>query len=379
MKFNQEFVYPEHARRPEWVSDRLNRFHQKLKKDVDEKTSLKILRDRLIDNLETNILPSKVKIKKQINKKYLNELIQKIVDVTTDDIDFMWYYWLLMQAGFTLSSVIPSSFSPEALILPPQFAQEKDKNVKIFEESKKTIDDAIKFNNGMKLIAEKVKRYFEEHDISVVDLMNSGAKGDVSHIQSLLLAVGLSINSFGEINDVISNSHTEGLTQTQFFNGSSQAIQALYAKSSSTAIPGYAGRKLAAISERIKLSSIKDCGTKNYLNLKVSDSKILEALDGRYYKNKIGLEVQIDKNSDIINKTIQLRSPLYCKATDGICSKCYNPKFVQKSHFTPGENIGLVASTGLTGTLVNLTLKKSHVGVTLDKENVDFRKEIRDM
>jgi DNA-directed RNA polymerase subunit beta' len=379
LKFNQEFVYPEHTIRPIWVEQRLSKFFTTLKQDTDRNLSSKMLQDAIVDNLEENILHSKIKIKKVLDIKGIEVLIHKLDEVTENGTEFMWYYYLLMQAGFTLSSVIPSSFQPEALVLPKQFVKEKNELVKVYQDSKKTTEDALKFQKAVTKIAEKVKVYFEENNIDVVDLMNSGAKGNVSHIQSLLLSVGLSINSFGEINDVIDNSHSEGMTQTQFFNGSSQAIQALYAKSSETSKPGYLGRKLGAITERIKLSKMLDCGTKNYFELKIRDKDMLKSFEGRYYKSKAGLELQIDKNSDIVGDVIKLRSPLFCKAKDGICQRCYNKQYIDRLHLKTGDNIGLMASTGLTGSLVNLTLKKSHVGVGLDKANVDFREEIKSL
>ncbi len=381
LQFNQEFVYPEHTKRPDWVEQRLKHFTTRLKLDTDNNLSDKMLQDRIIDNIEENILPQKIKIKKVLNKKGLSEIINKIDKATESGAEFMWYYYLLMQSGFILSSVIPSSFQPEALELPKEFVQEKDKLVKIYKESNGTTEDALKFQKGITKIANKVQEYFIKHDIHIVDLLKdqSGAKGGIQHIQSLLLSVGLSINSFGEINDVIDNSHVDGMTQTQFFNGSSQAIQALYAKSSETAKPGYLGRKLSTISERIKLSSTPDCKTKKYLNIKIRDKQMLESFTGRYYKTKVGIEMMITSNSDIVGKIIDVRSPLYCKAKEGICKRCYNTEYVDKMNLTPGANIGLLASTGLTGSLVALTLKKSHVGVGLDKENIDFREEIKKM
>lgn len=381
LTFNQEFVYPDHTKRPEWVSLRLDKFFTALKKDTSKNLSESLLRDAIIDNLEDNILHSKVKITKTLTKKTISELINKTDAVTDNGVDFMWYYYLLMQAGFTLSSVIPSSFQPEALTLPKKFVSAKNEAVEVYKNSKQTPEDALKLQKAMTKIAKEVQAYFIENKIYVADLLGdqSGAKGGVEHIQSLLLAVGLSINSFGEINDVITNSHAEGMTQTEFFNGSSQAIQALYAKSSETAKPGYLGRKLSAIAERIKLSKLEDCGTKNYLEIKVRDKDMLKSFDGRYYRTKVGIEMQLTSKSDVVGETIKLRSPLYCRAKDGICHRCYNPGFISKMNLRAGDNIGLIASTGLTGSLVNLTLKKSHVGVGLDKQDVDLREEIENM
>jgi len=371
---NQEFVYPEQTKVPKWVTDKLNAFHAQLKIDTG-KFKDEFLQNAIVDNLEENILYSDIKIKNVLDKKGIGQIIKQ-TSTKTSDLEFMWYYYLIMQAGFTLSSVIPSPFEPKALTLPEEFHKDKNEAVARYNNSNKTTEDALRFQQDITKIAKKVKKYFEDNNVHVVDLMNSKAKGNISHIQSLLLSVGLSINSFGEINDVISNSHLEGLTQTQFFNGSSQAIQALYAKSSETAKPGYLGRKLGVISERIKLSSTLDCGSQNYLSLKIRDKDMLQSLAGKTYRNKLGILVQLKEDDDVIGKTLQFRDSLYCKARDGICHTCYNKDYINKMKLVAGDNIGLIASTSMTGTLVDLTLKKSHVGVGLDQDEVNFRKEL---
>jgi len=374
MNFNQPFIYPEHAKPPTWVMSRLQSFHDQLKIDSESKDFQK----KTIKNLEQNIFYPKIKLPGVLTKKNISKYIHTLSE-SCNDIEFMWFYYLLMQAGFTLSSVNPSSFQPEALIIPDEFRKEKNEYIKIYNDSKKTTEDALNFQKNITKLAEKVKLYFDKNNISITDLMNSGAKGNISHIQSLLLGVGLSINSFGEVNDVIDNSHAEGLTQTQFFNGTSQAIQALYSKGVETSAPGFLGRKLSTIAERIKLSKSLDCKTTNYLKLKIQDSDILKSLEGRYYKTSLGEKQITPSNKELIGKTIQLRSPLYCKSLDGICHRCYNPKYIKDAKLNSGANIGLIASTGLTGNLVNLTLKKSHVGVGLDKEEVNLIEEFKKM
>jgi len=383
--FNQAFVYPDQCLPTKEVQDKLNKFKQETKEAVDKfnsseetKISKKILLDNIRDSLENNILHDKVKITKTLNKSEIGKIVTKYGEIL-DDHDFMWYVDMLMQAGFWLSSIFPVSFQPEALIIPDEFLSAKNKAVKKYNESKKETSDAIEFQNEVTKIANDVKKYFEDNNITVVDMMNSGAKGNASHIQSLLLSVGLSINSFGKINDVIENSHTEGMTQTQFFNNSSQAIQALYAKSSETSKPGYLGRKLSTIGSNVKLSSKKDCGSDKFLKLKIEDSNMLKSLIGRQYKATfMGLNT-ITETSDLVGETIELRSPLYCIAEDGICETCYNRDYIQKMGLKPGANIGLLAGTGITGTLVNLTLKKSHVGVSLDQTELDLKEELKKM
>lgn len=376
-KMNQAYVFPNHCLIPRWVEERLNAFHNRLKNDTLKYSNLNILKDNIKENLEENILYD-FKISKPLDKKIIGNILKQYDKTFSNGVDFMWWYYLLMQAGFTLSSVIPTSFQPEALMLPDEFKSEKDAIILKYNNSKKTPQDAIQFQDSISLVANKVKKYFEEKDIYVVDMMNSGAKGNTSHIQSLLLAVGLSIDSYSEINDVIENSHSEGMTQTQFFNNSSQGIQALYSKSSETSKPGYLGRKLSSVGENIKLSKDNDCGSQRFFELKVQSQDVAYAVTGRVQKTALGLSLIKDPD-DVMDKLVKLRSPLYCKSKDGICKTCFGPDYVDKFNLIPGANIGLLASTGLTSELVNLTLKKSHVGVGLDKVEVDLREEFKKM
>ena len=374
---NQAYVFPNHCKIPRWVEERLNAFHHRLKNDTLKYSNLNILKDNIKENLEENILHD-FKISKPLNKKVIGEILKSYDKKFSNGIEFMWWYYLLMQAGFTLSSVIPTSFQPEALILPEEFKREKDIIITKYNNSKKTPQDAIQFQDSISKVANKVKKYFEEQDIAVVDMMNSGAKGNTGHIQSLLLAVGLSIDSYSEINDVIENAHVDGMSQTQFFNNCSQGIQALYSKSSETSVPGYLGRKLSSVGENIKLSKDDDCGSTKYMEIKVQSQDVMYAITGRTYKSTFGLSLITDSD-DLMNQIVKLRSPLYCKSIDGICATCFGKEYIKKWGLTPGANIGLLASTGLTGELVNLTLKKSHVGIGLDKVEVNLDDEFKNM
>jgi DNA-directed RNA polymerase subunit beta' len=190
----------------------------------------------------------------------------------------------------------------------------------------------------------------------------------------MLVAVGLSFNSKGEINDIILNEHASGLEQTEFFNYSSGAIMALYAKSAETAVPGYLARKISTITEQVRLSSVTDCKSTKYLEIFVEDERVLESLDGRILADSKKSISKDDKH--LINTKVKIRSPLFCKAQDGICSTCYNPKFIERMKFQPGEMLGLIASTHLSADVfVNLALKKSHTGFNLDLAKVDLEKD----
>ena len=93
--------------------------------------------------------------------------------------------------------------------------------------------------------------------------------------------------------------------------------------------------------------------------------------------NKIQTLILTDKDKNLIGKKVKLRSPLYCKAQDGICETCLNPVYVKRLQLKPGDKIGLIVATSIgADALVNLTLKKSHVGISLDLEEVNLEEDI---
>jgi hypothetical protein len=362
---------------PMWVKNSFSNF--KLNVTRDAKTySGKLLRDRLIDHLENYIFDNKIKITKALNSKEIHNVIKKMYLIFSDT-EFMYRYQLLYRAGFLLSSVVNSSFSPEALELPDHIVKKKDAIIKKYNTSDKSTDDAIIFQKEIRELADEVQAFFIKNDIDIVNLLKgqSGAKGDASHVQSILLSIGLSIDSFGKINAVVTGSHASGeVTQTDMFQMSSGAIIALFSKSRETAKPGTLSARLSHVGASVKLSKMKDCRTEKTLKFKVDNKDILDSIVGKYYKSAFGLE-QITRSSNLIGKTIDLRWEGFCIAQDGICETCYNKEYVDIFKLRPGSNIGLMASTAISASLVNLTLKKSHTGITLDKEKVNLIDEVK--
>ena len=373
LRSTEKWVEPEHAKTPQWVKDLENKIKETMKKyykDPKANTVFKKL-------LENDLLKGKIKPEYPLNKKNIAKLVSQMWD-KFDAKEFTWRYYILARIGFFLSTLKPSSFTIDSLELPQEFIDKKRKLLEEYQEKVKK-DGVMKAVSWIdkefdKLTTEIIK-YWEKQGIEISNLINSGARGGKADIRKMLVAVGLSINSAGEINDIILDPQIEGLKQTQFFHYTSQAIQALYSKSTETAVPGYLARKISTITEPIVLSKDKDCKSNKYLEVYVFDEEVLEALDGRIMNN--GKTIDAEKDKNLIHKKIKIRSPLFCKSIDGICATCWNPKAVKRLNLQPGARIGLLATTSLgADALVNLTLKKSHVGVSLNLKEVDLNKDI---
>jgi len=373
-------VIPESFKEPDWVNETYNRFENfiredyKKKKYIDHTLVRKLIRELLLDNKVQPVYPLK--------KKNVNKLVSDMYKVF-DDEEFQYRYYFIYRAGFFLSTYTASSFTPAELRLPDKFVPQKNKIIKEYKQKREEaknqndIDRAIVWvDKEFEKLATEVLNFFRENDYPVSDFLDSGSKGDENDLRKLLVAIGLSINAKGEINDVIERSGTEGLTPTQFFNYTSQAIVSQYKKSNETAKPGYLIRQLNTITADVVLSKEFDCKTDRFLSIKILNTEMLEAFEGKMRKSGSSL-VEITKgDTNLIGQTIKVRSPLYCKAEDGICSTCYNPSFVERMNLHDTSGIGLLASTSTAVLLTNMTLKAAHTGLSLNKVAIDFTNDI---
>ncbi len=372
-------VIPNAFKEPSWVQETYDRFINKIKEDYRQSNSLntalvrKLFKDVLLDG--------RISVSFPLNKKNVTKLMQDMYK-KFDSEEFQWRYYLVYRVGFTLSTFTSISFTPESLELPGKFKPMKKKIIDDYhiklEEAKSEADREranIWVDKAFKKLTTEVLAYFREHrdKYPVIDLLDSGAKGSDDDFRKLLVAIGLSINARGEINDVIDRSGAEGLSPTQFFNYTSQAIVSQYRKSSETAIPGYLIRQLNTMASGVVLSKLIDCKSNQYLKVRVLDKNMLVALEGKIMKG--GKEIKSD-DTDLISKDVEIRSALYCKEQDGICHVCYNPGFIDRMKLMDNAGIGLLASSSLAVTLTNMTLKAAHTGLSLDRAEVDLTQDV---
>jgi hypothetical protein len=129
--------------------------------------------------------------------------------------------------------------------------------------------------------------------------------------------------------------------------------------------------------ETLNLSKVQDCGTKRYFEFNVpkgkDGKKIIFNLKGRVLDNGNIIE---PNDESYLGKKIKLRSALYCQARDGICKTCYNPLAAEELKMIHGSKVGQMSVASLAESLVNLTLKASHVGLSLDTEEIDLTKDV---
>jgi len=200
---------------------------------------------------------------------------------------------------------------------------------------------------------------------NATEMIRSGARGSWDQFKQIAVSKGFVSDVTGRIiPKEIKNSLLNGLTPEEYFISAYGGRKGLIDTAENTAKSGYLTRKMVYLLSPLVLDKkIKDChkelNNTKYFELYVRDERIAKLLMGRYTK-EYGL---ITDPSLIVNKVINLRSPIACTAP-GICQTCYGHLFnIHKSH-----NIGIIAAQSLGERTTQLTLRTKHTSGSVDAQ-----------
>ena len=182
---------------------------------------------------------------------------------------------------------------------------------------------------------------------------------------------------------IISN-FREGLNVLEYFISTHGARKGLADTALKTANAGYLTRKLIDVSQNVKVI-MDDCGT--HEGVEITDismnGEMVESLDERLVgrvlaedivdpiTNEIifneGMligekEAAVIKEADI--KSASIRTPITCKAHNGVCSKCYGMSLGEGGLVKPGEAVGIISAQSIGEPGTQLTLRTFHIGGT---------------
>ena len=217
------------AKFPEDIKERYNTFKKELYNlsrslgttEIKSKEDY----DKIVALLNKYIVAPGFKITKRLSKPVLSEFIKSYSEKLSDH-DFIWFKWLLMNAGFLLSSVLVDSLDENSLILPDEFIVKRKAITKEFEENKDNPHAKFKYVKEIEALAKEVLDWFVKEENALGNFINSKTNGNLTHVQEILLGIGLTLNTKGEITDVVTRSLVEGLNQTDYFSNSSNLFWA---------------------------------------------------------------------------------------------------------------------------------------------------------
>ena len=342
-------------------------------------------------------------INEVLTKKSLRDIIGNILKITSvpKTAEFLDK---IKDMGFSFAFKGGLSFSLGDIIIPPEKLDMIDKaNVEV---------DSIMSNYNMGLITNN-ERYNQVIDVwtsanatltelamkrisddqqgfnSVYMMLDSGARGSKEQIRQLTGMRGLmakpkkASSGGGEIieNPILSN-FKEGLSILEYFISTHGARKGLADTALKTADAGYLTRRLVDVAQDV-IVNIEDCNTLRGITVEAlkKNEEVVETL-GERILGRVSLHdvydpitneiivhsgeeidetrVEIIENSPI--EKVDVRSPLTCEATKGICVKCYGRNLATGKMVQIGEAVGVVAAQSIGEPGTQLTLRTFHVG-----------------
>lgn len=226
---------------------------------------------------------------------------------------------------------------------------------------------------------------------SVYMMLDSGARGSKEQIRQLTGMRGLmakpkkSTAGGGEIieNPILSN-FKEGLSILEYFISTHGARKGLADTALKTADAGYLTRRLHDVAQDVIVNTV-DCGTLRGIEVSAlkKNEEVVETLAERILGRVVLEDVVHPLTSEVIIKAgneiteahakiinaspierVEVRSPLTCEATSGICARCYGRNLATGRMTQKGEAVGVVAAQSIGEPGTQLTLRTFHVGGT---------------
>jgi len=216
-------------------------------------------------------------------------------------------------------------------------------------------------------------------------MAHSGARGGVEQIRQLAGMRGLMAKPTGEIIETpIKANFREGLSVLEYFSSTHGARKGLADTALKTADSGYLTRKLADVAQNVVIT-LEDCGTTRGITKGVIyrgeqvEVRLATAINGRVSRqnivNPVTDEVVVRENQmitpEIARKIeemglekIQVRSPMTCSASLGVCRNCYGMDMSTGDLVEEGMAVGIIAAQSIGEPGTQLTMRTFHIGGT---------------
>jgi DNA-directed RNA polymerase subunit beta' len=240
------------------------------------------------------------------------------------------------------------------------------------EQQQKVIEIWERANNEIK----KVIPGTLDKTGSTYDLITSGARGNLNHLSQMCGMKGIIVNTSGEALDFpVIPSYLEGLSPLEYFITTHGSRKGAADTALNTAKAGYLTRRLVDVAQDVMITE-EDCGTKNGKNVIDNDGDFAKQINGRILladiKDKDG-NVLFKKGSLIKKedakflenagiKEANIRTPLTCETTHGLCQKCYGLDLGRNCLIELGQAVGIIAAQAIGEPGTQLTLRTFHAG-----------------
>jgi len=323
----------------------------------------------------------------EMDSKKLEKLTSKMIEIYNKDV-VEETLDRIKKLGFEYSTISGITWGMDDLVVPPEKAkllEDADKAIEVIDSHYKKgllskeekTDKAIEVWQKTKAEIEKLVVKSLPASGSVINIINSGARGTWSQVVQMSGMKGLVTNPAGEILELpVRSSFKEGFDVLEYFISTHGARKGTADTALRTSAAGYLTRRLVDVAHDMVIRE-EDCRDEEGITLSKQDSKdlgqnflfkiigrtILESIKGICKKGDL-IDWKIANaivDSNYIEK-VQVRSPLSCKTIGGICQKCYGWDLGHNNLVQMGEAVGIVAAQAIGEPGTQLTMRTFHTG-----------------
>jgi hypothetical protein len=276
--------------------------------------------------------------------------------------------WMTMGTSYFLSPTMDYDMNVPI----PEVIELRDKLFEKYAEDIKRGDPNVAdlIENELLTLAKKI---LKEKGSEAYDFFLSGEFSFANNYKKTSVFAGALENPYTKKLEILKSNYIDGISKDEFHHFANLTIVGGYSRNVETQKGGYETKKINNAIQGIVLDeSGTDCGTTQFLNVSIP-AKMKNMFLHRYILDAGKLTLLDENNiSRFIGKDVKMRSPMFCKSEDKICSKCAGELFYKLDM----KNAGLLSTT-MSGNLMNMSMKKFHnTSVVFSKIDVDkFIKE----
>jgi len=229
-------------------------------------------------------------------------------------------------------------------------------------------------------IATATWEKFDERNAVKIIINSGGTRASRDQVKQLSAMRGLVVDPLGKIVEMPTKSNfREGLSIFEYVTSSRGSRKGLTDSALKTADAGYLTRRLVDVSHTAIVHE-DDCGTTEFLTIptdgirgKQFEKRVLGRVSVKTVKHPKTKEVIVKKDEIIDDDmakalyeakvpTVEIRSPLTCKARTGLCAKCYGWDFATRRLVESGTPVGVIAAQSIGEPGTQLTMRVKHAG-----------------
>lgn len=291
-----------------------------------------------------------------VDSKKLNKIIDEVssallMDKITEAV-FIEFMDSLCELAFSMNTEICSSMTLKSIEPLPKVVKRKEELLKKYSKEIAEAD----LPTVLAIEKELVQLSREElGDDPSLELYDSGARGsfDGGYKNAMIMQGAMFNTAKGEW-QVLTKSLADGIGKEEIPILANSVVAGSYPKAISTGECGYLTKQLGAGNQNIVQDYSKDCGTKGYMEVDLSDDNY------KYFELQYMMEngkpvlLTPDNKKDKIGKKVKFRMPSYCTG-DQICNICGGAKYKSLDIQTIGTTTGRISNS-----MLNARMKAFH-------------------